>query len=124
LVVLSNVPQPGVQLLPEMVSFQVTLVLVEPVTVAENDCFCFTTMVALPGSTVTRSVLVLLLPHPANARHAAAINNPISLELLRHFIPTASPAFARPDFFLRALGFSQPISNPLRCPPARMSGSP
>ena len=76
-VVLSSEPQPGVQLLPEMVSVQVTLMLVAPVTVAVKDCCCFTTMVALAGVTVTMRVLVLLLPHPASARHAAAAPRPI-----------------------------------------------
>ena len=59
-VVLSRVPQPGVQSLPEIVNVQVTLVLVEPVTMALNDCCCFTMMVADAGVTLTTRVLVLL----------------------------------------------------------------
>jgi hypothetical protein len=52
-------------------------------------------MVAAEGVTVTTRVLELLLPHPVSARQAAAMTNPICLELLRHFIPTASLASAR-----------------------------
>ena len=100
-VVLSRVPQPGVQSLLEMVNVHVTLVLVVPVTLAEKDCCCFTTMVALPGITVTIRVLVLLLPQPASARHAAASPKPACLEILRHFMPTASPAFALSERLLR-----------------------
>jgi hypothetical protein len=92
------VPQPGVQSLLEMVNVHVTLVLLVPVTLEEKDCCCFTTIVALPGITVTMRVLVLLLPQPASARHAATKPNPICLEILRHFIPTASPAFAFSEY--------------------------
>ena len=102
-VVLSRVPQPGVQSLLEMVNVHVTLVLEVPVTLAEKDCCCFTTMVALPGITVTIRVLVLLLPQPASARHAAASPKPVCLEILRHFIPTASPAFALSEHLSRDL---------------------
>jgi hypothetical protein len=102
-VVLSRVPQPGVQSLLEMVNVHVTLVLVEPVTVAMKDCCCFTTMVAIDGVTMTTRVLVLLLPQPASARHPAARPTPVCLENLRHFIPNASPAFALSERLSRDL---------------------
>jgi hypothetical protein len=102
-VVLSRVPQPGVQSLLEIVNVHVTLVLVVPVTLTVKDCCCFTTMVALDGITVTIRVLVLLLPQPASARHAAAKPTPVCLENLHHFIPTASPAFALSEHLSRDL---------------------
>jgi hypothetical protein len=47
--------------------------------------------------------LVLLLPQPASARHAATKPTPVCLENLRHLIPTASPAFALPGHLSRDL---------------------
>src|SRR5258708_15601948 len=104
-----------------MVNVHVTLVLEVPVTLAEKDCCCFTTMVALPGITLTIRVSVLLLPQPASARHAAASPKPVCFEIFRHFIPTASHAFALSEHLSRDVSsFSKSpripcASRPLEC---------
>src|SRR5712692_9363243 len=100
------VPQPGLQLLPEMVSVQVTLVLLAPLTVALNDCCWFTTIVKAEGLTMTVTTLERPPPpHPASVSATDTRLIPILTANFRHFIPTISPALAPSSFPSRAAFF-------------------